>query len=208
MPAGCRACREWSQVKDDEIRARFDGRGRVERMPGHATGPRRQRIEDMARALGYRLLSVENLGGLGIRLVYEHDFPLARRRNELSLARLRAGGPLLPAVEPPPPRLRPPRRNAPCGSWWWGRGAGLLWNPWFLVGGLAFGLAARNFERATTPRRRRNAEPGREPSYERGRGGGRAGHAPGRRSAWRGRKGPPVAPPIRRSHGPGQGSAG
>lgn len=28
----------------------------------------------------------------------------------------------------------------------------LLWNPWFLAGGLAFGLAARGFGRAAGPR--------------------------------------------------------
>lgn len=97
-------------MKDDEIRSRFDGRGRVELMPGHLTALERRRIEEIAHALGYRLLAVHNLGRSGVRLVCQRDDgPLARRRNELTIARLRAGGPLLSPVElPPPPPPGPP----------------------------------------------------------------------------------------------------
>ncbi|MFJ6760967.1 hypothetical protein ACIQNK_38905 [Streptomyces sp. NPDC091273] len=89
-------------MKDDEICSLFDGRGRVELLPGQTTDAKQRRIEEIAHAFGYRLLTVHNLGLAGVRLVYERDdAPPARRRNELTLARLRAGGPLLPAVEPP-----------------------------------------------------------------------------------------------------------
>ncbi|TXS54798.1 hypothetical protein EAO76_44215, partial [Streptomyces sp. sk2.1] len=91
-------------MKDDEIRAGFDGRARVELRTGHGTAASRLRTDEIAHALGYRLITAENLGQLGIRLVYERDDgPIARRRAELTIAQLRAGGPLLPAVEPPPP---------------------------------------------------------------------------------------------------------
>ncbi|MDK0524358.1 hypothetical protein [Streptomyces sp. ML-6] len=101
-------------MKDDEIRASFDGRGRVELRIGHVTAARRRRIEEIAHALGYRLVMVENLGQLGIRLVHERDDgPIARRRAELTIARLRADGPLLPAVEPPPPPPPGPPPPAP-----------------------------------------------------------------------------------------------
>ncbi|WP_406275152.1 hypothetical protein OHT93_29365 [Streptomyces sp. NBC_00191] len=101
-------------MKDDEIRARFDGRGRVELLPGNATASKRRRIEEIAHALGYRPLAVHNLGLAGIRLDYERDdTPQARRRSELTIARLRAGGPLLPAIEPPPPPPPTPPPPAP-----------------------------------------------------------------------------------------------
>ncbi|MFG2586670.1 hypothetical protein [Streptomyces sp. NPDC048438] len=112
-PTASEPSREGSQAKDDEIRTRFDGRGRVELMPGHATGPRRQRIEDMAHALGYRLLSAENLGRLGIRLVHERDVsPLAWRRNELSVVPAARGWTTaagVGAASSPDPALRTPR---------------------------------------------------------------------------------------------------
>ncbi|WP_137990548.1 hypothetical protein [Streptomyces vilmorinianum] len=74
------------------------GRGRVKLRPGHATASQRTRIEEIAHALGYH----------GVRLVHERDDgPRARRR-------LRAGGPLLPAVEPPePPPPPPPAAQGP-----------------------------------------------------------------------------------------------
>ncbi|MFD8743622.1 hypothetical protein [Streptomyces sp. NPDC059616] len=101
-------------MKDDEIRASFDGRARVELLPDRATASNRHRIEEIAHALGYRLLVTENLVEFGIRLVYERDdAPTARRRAELTIARLRAGGPLLPAVEPPPPPPPGPPPPAP-----------------------------------------------------------------------------------------------
>ncbi|WP_208604893.1 hypothetical protein, partial [Streptomyces mutomycini] len=101
-------------MKDDEIRSRFDSRGRVELVPGHASPRRQRQIEDIGRALGYRLLTVEKLGRAGVRLVFERDDgPLARRRTELAVARLRAGGPLLPAMDPPPPPPPGPPPTAP-----------------------------------------------------------------------------------------------
>ena len=101
-------------MKDDEIRASFDGRARVELLPDRATASNRYRIEEIAHALGYRLFATENLVEFGIRLVYERDdAPIARRRAELTIARLRAGGPLLPAVEPPPPPSPGPPPPAP-----------------------------------------------------------------------------------------------
>ncbi|MBM7439407.1 hypothetical protein JOC24_002829 [Streptomyces sp. HB132] len=114
-PGNRRSSRGRSQMKDDEIRSRFDGRGRVVLLPGHASAPRQRRIEEIARALGYRLLTTESLGSAGVRLVYERDDgPLARRRTELTIARLRAGGPLLPAMEPPPPPPPGPPPTAPA----------------------------------------------------------------------------------------------
>ncbi|WP_329117942.1 hypothetical protein [Streptomyces sp. NBC_01353] len=102
-------------MNDDEIRARFDGRARVELILGDVTASRRSRIEEIAHALGYRLLAVHNLGYGRVRLDHERDEdPRARRRAELTTARLRAGGPLLPAVEPPPPP--PPAMPPPAPS--------------------------------------------------------------------------------------------
>ncbi|MGW8682519.1 hypothetical protein ACWGNN_15920 [Streptomyces sp. NPDC055817] len=109
-------------MKDDEVRARFDGRGRVELIPGLSTAAKLGRIEDIAHALGYQRLAIENLGRAGTRLVYERDDgPQARRRAELTIARLSEGGPLLPAIEPPPPPLpsalpRPSRRPHPSSA--------------------------------------------------------------------------------------------
>ncbi|MFD9030424.1 hypothetical protein ACFVZW_04540 [Streptomyces sp. NPDC059567] len=102
-------------MNDDEIRARFDGRARVELILGDVTASGRSRIDEIAHALGYRLLAVHNLGYARFRLDYERDEdPRARRRTELTIARLRAGGPLLPAVEPPPPP--PPATPPPAPS--------------------------------------------------------------------------------------------
>ncbi|MFK0025370.1 hypothetical protein [Streptomyces sp. NPDC090798] len=53
--------------------ARFDGRGRVELLPGHATAPKQRRIEQISHVLGYRLLVIQNLGRVGVRLVCERD---------------------------------------------------------------------------------------------------------------------------------------
>lgn len=96
-------------MKDDEIRAHFDGRGRVELLPGHAIASKQGRIGEIAHALGYRLLATQSLGRAGVRLVYERDdAPHARRRAEQTIERLRAGDPVLPAIEPPPPPPAPP----------------------------------------------------------------------------------------------------
>ena len=106
---------EGSQVRDDEVPACFDGRGRVELLPGLATAAEQRRIEEIAHALGYRLVAVEGLGRAGVRLVYERDDgPLARRRSEMAVERLRAGGPLLWGTEPPPPP--PPAAPPPAPS--------------------------------------------------------------------------------------------
>ncbi|MFJ1567475.1 hypothetical protein [Streptomyces erythrochromogenes] len=40
-------------MKDDDIRSRFDGRGRVALLPGQATAVQRSRIEEIAHALRY-----------------------------------------------------------------------------------------------------------------------------------------------------------
>ncbi|MFF8288881.1 hypothetical protein ACF068_06545 [Streptomyces sp. NPDC016309] len=104
-------------MRDDDIRARFDGRVRVELLPGDASAATRRRIEGIGHALGYRPLAVENVWPAGVRLVYQRDdAPDARRRAALTIARLRAGGPLLPAAEapPPPPPGPPPPAPAPA----------------------------------------------------------------------------------------------
>ncbi|MGW0773597.1 hypothetical protein ACWD01_08035 [Streptomyces sp. NPDC002835] len=102
-------------MTDDEIRARFDGRSRVELLLGHVSASKRERIEQIAHALGYRLLSMQSQFPSGLCCVFERDdSPLARRRNELAIARLRAGEPLLGAIEPPPPP--PPAPPPPVGS--------------------------------------------------------------------------------------------
>ncbi|MEU0086258.1 hypothetical protein [Streptomyces sp. NPDC006274] len=97
----------------DGIRARFDGRSRVEVMLGPVSASKRERIEQIAHALGYRLLSMQSQFPSGLWCVFERDdSPLARRRNEPAIARLRAGEPLLGALDPPPPPASPP----PVGS--------------------------------------------------------------------------------------------
>lgn len=105
----------------DAMRPRFDGRGQVELQVG---GGQRAPAEAIARALGHELVSVGqrgrpiDLGAIdlrtarGYRLVFRRDDdPRARRRAELTIARLRAGGPVLPDDEldpPPPPPSDPP----------------------------------------------------------------------------------------------------
>ncbi|MCS0600246.1 hypothetical protein NX794_03200 [Streptomyces sp. LP11] len=102
-------------MNDDEIRARFDGRGQVEIRLGLAE---RARAERVAHALGYRLLSRDHIGRWTYRHVFQRDDdPRARRRAERTVERLRAGGPVLaddrevppPLPAPPPaPTRRPP----------------------------------------------------------------------------------------------------
>ncbi|MFF9868197.1 hypothetical protein ACF1G0_22805 [Streptomyces sp. NPDC013953] len=105
---------EGAGLKDEEIRRRFDGRNRVELLPGNLTAAQQCLIEEIAHALGYRLFATQRLYPVGYRLVYDRDdTPQARRRAELSVARLRAGGPLLPATEPPAPPPPPPPPPAP-----------------------------------------------------------------------------------------------
>ncbi|MFJ9868322.1 hypothetical protein [Streptomyces sp. NPDC101165] len=108
----------------DEIRSRFDGRGQVELR----LGPGQKALaEEIAHALGYQLVSVEQHGGRiiqfpsstyrtpsGVGLLFRRDDdPRARRRAEQTVERLRAGGPVLvdrelPEPPPPPPAPAPP----------------------------------------------------------------------------------------------------
>ncbi|MGW7174285.1 hypothetical protein [Streptomyces xanthophaeus] len=92
-------------MQDEEIRSR------VELLPGRTAAAQQRRTEEIAHTRGYRLLAVHDLGFVGVRLDFERDdTPVARRRNELTIARLRAGGPVLTAVEPPaPPPPAPPQ---------------------------------------------------------------------------------------------------
>ncbi len=105
-------------MKDDAIRARFDGRHRVELSLSHAPAETSRKIDEIAHALGYRQLAVEKLPFMGFRFVYERDdSPTARRRADLAVARLRGGGPLLPAMDtppPPPPTAPPPAPAQPA----------------------------------------------------------------------------------------------
>ncbi|WP_372352585.1 hypothetical protein [Streptomyces sp. KL116D] len=101
-------------MTDSEFGTHFDGRGRVEILPGLVTAAERQRIEETGHAFGYRLAAADSLGRRGVRLLFERDDgPVARRRAELTVARLRAGGPLLPVVDAPPPPPPPPPPVAP-----------------------------------------------------------------------------------------------
>ncbi|MFJ6561795.1 hypothetical protein ACIQMV_18380 [Streptomyces sp. NPDC091412] len=92
-------------MKSEEIVALFDGRGRIELTLNFLKDAISRNVEEIAHALGYRLLSTEVTDSrTRIRYRFERDdAPLARRRAELTIARLRAGGPVLPAWEPPPP---------------------------------------------------------------------------------------------------------
>ena len=98
-------------MNGDEIRSRFDGRGRVEFRLDASALPR---AKDIAHALGYRLLSSGRVSRWVHVLVFQRDDdPRARRRAEQTIERLRAGGPVLPdgelpAPPPPPPAPAPP----------------------------------------------------------------------------------------------------
>ncbi|WP_258573807.1 hypothetical protein [Streptomyces sp. KM273126] len=97
-------------MKDEEVVARFDGRGRVELLLGRLENVFQRNVEEIAHAFGYRLLSTEIVGRARIRYLYERDDASpARRRAELTIARLHTGGPVLPALESPPsPPPSPP----------------------------------------------------------------------------------------------------
>ncbi|MFG3193505.1 hypothetical protein [Streptomyces omiyaensis] len=117
-------------MDDDGIRARFDDSVRVELLLDARAVPasRKERIRSIAHALGYELLTVETtgfaFGAVGdvfgttgtaaVRFVFGRvEAPDARRRRERTLARLRAGGPVLPSLgeaPPPPPQPPPPAR--------------------------------------------------------------------------------------------------
>jgi hypothetical protein len=62
--------REGSQVEANEIRARFDGRARVELPPRNLTAAQWRQADETAHALGYRPLAAEQLWPHGVRLVY------------------------------------------------------------------------------------------------------------------------------------------
>ncbi|MFI0977248.1 hypothetical protein ACH4SP_09490 [Streptomyces sp. NPDC021093] len=103
-------------MEEHEMIAHLDGRGRIEMHLGDVD---RGRVEEMVRALGYRLDVMEFVPRIGYRAVCERDdAPNARRRAELSIERLRAGRPLLPAEEPyvPPPQPPPPCTPPPPGT--------------------------------------------------------------------------------------------
>ncbi|MGY3846930.1 hypothetical protein ACWV2X_17010 [Streptomyces hydrogenans] len=107
-------------MDDDEMRRRFDGAARVQLMFRRGYTPAsKQRAEAIGHALGYRPVIAESAGWRGIRLTFARDeAPDARRRRELTIARLRSGGPVLPPMETPPPpaplpRHRPHRRREP-----------------------------------------------------------------------------------------------
>ncbi|MGW3512181.1 hypothetical protein [Streptomyces sp. NPDC000994] len=105
-------------MKAEEIVALFDGRGRIELTLGALENAFTRNVVAIAHALGYRLLSTEVIGRTLIRYRFERDdTPLARRRAELTIARLRAGGPVLPAWEPPPPPPPSPPPPLPPESW-------------------------------------------------------------------------------------------
>ncbi|MEV7536140.1 hypothetical protein [Streptomyces hydrogenans] len=102
-------------MDDDEMRRRFDGAARVQLMFRRGyTSASKQRAEAIAHALGYRPVIAESAGWRGIRLTFARDeAPDARRRRELTIARLRSGGPVLPPTETPPPAPLPPPPAAP-----------------------------------------------------------------------------------------------
>lgn len=103
-------------MRDDEIRSHFDGRGRVEVRLNVSALPR---AKEIAHALGYQLLSSGRIARWVHVLVFQRDDdPLARRRAEQTVERLRAGGPVLsdgelPAPPPPPPAPAPPLTPRP-----------------------------------------------------------------------------------------------
>ncbi|MFI2432456.1 hypothetical protein [Streptomyces sp. NPDC018693] len=107
-------------MNEYELARHLDGRARVEvdvhrRFGVVRSGKVSDRFRPVAHALGYRLLRCVAVGKGGPdRYIFERDDePQARRRAELSIARLRAGGPLLPAMEPPPPPPPGPPPPAP-----------------------------------------------------------------------------------------------
>jgi hypothetical protein len=98
-------------MNDDELRARFDGRGVVTvRLDVSAEG----RAEEVGRALGYTVIQRGRIRRRLLELVFRRvDDPLTRRRAEQTVERLRAGGPVLPegkqpSFPPPPPSPAPP----------------------------------------------------------------------------------------------------
>jgi hypothetical protein len=96
-------------MNDEEVVRQFDGRGRVQLRLGQLDPERNRRVVKIAHALGYRQITSGNLNRWDVSRLYERDdAPDARRRAEQTIARLRAGGPVLLATEPPPPPPPPP----------------------------------------------------------------------------------------------------
>ncbi|MGW2765203.1 hypothetical protein [Streptomyces sp. NPDC001275] len=83
-------------MKDAEIIAHFDGRGRAELLLGGFEGRQSNRITAIAYELGYDLEATEMPSKSTIRLRFvRNDNPVARQRAQQAKERLFAGGPLL-----------------------------------------------------------------------------------------------------------------
>ncbi|MGW7407360.1 hypothetical protein ACWGI9_27200 [Streptomyces sp. NPDC054833] len=93
-------------MKDAEILALFDGRGRAEFLLGGFEGRHSNRITAIGYELGYDLQATEMPSKSTMRLIFvRNDSPTARLRAQQAQGRLRAGGPLLqtwaaPAAQP------------------------------------------------------------------------------------------------------------
>ncbi|WP_406173048.1 hypothetical protein [Streptomyces sp. NBC_00996] len=84
-------------MKDAEILARFDGRGRAEFLLGGFEAMDSNKITAMAFEFGYDLQATEVPSKSALRLIYvRNDSPTARRRAQETHQRLYTGGPLLP----------------------------------------------------------------------------------------------------------------
>jgi len=89
-------------MRDEEILARFDGRGGTEFLLGGFEALNSHMITAIASKCGYDLRATELPGKSAMRLIYvRNDAPLARRRAQQTQERLRAGGPLCLCGKPP-----------------------------------------------------------------------------------------------------------
>ncbi|WP_328768968.1 hypothetical protein [Streptomyces sp. NBC_00286] len=92
-------------MKDAEILAQFDGRGRAEFLLGGFEAMSSDKITAFAFEFGYDLYATETPSKSTMRLIYErNDSPTARRRAQQTVDRLRAGGPLLAPWAAPGPQ--------------------------------------------------------------------------------------------------------
>lgn len=92
-------------MKDGEILARFDGRGRAAFSLGGFEASNSEVIAAIAYECGYDLEATERPSRISVRLIYvRNDSPPARRRAAQTRQRLRAGGPLLPVWGVPGPQ--------------------------------------------------------------------------------------------------------
>ncbi|MFC7262204.1 hypothetical protein [Streptomyces lutosisoli] len=83
-------------MKDAEIIAYFDGRGRAEFLLGGLQVMDGDKITAIAYEFGYDLRESEAVSRGSYRMIYvRNDSPEVRRRAQQTLDRLRAGGPLL-----------------------------------------------------------------------------------------------------------------